>query len=521
MLDALGILDTPVERSFDNLALLARLACRTPIALISLLDRDRQWFKAASGTDLIETPLSQSICAFTVAQGTPLVIHDLRLDERTANNTLVTEGPEVRFYAGVPLRVHDVLIGALCVMDYVPRPQGLTEDELLALTTLSQQISTEITMRQRQVRWVSDVEQHNASLRLAAEQSRALADLGDRLRGARTAAEVVTLGSACMADVLRPTRAGFGIVDEVAERVEMQPEWRMPGVSSLAGTHHFRDYGSFLDDLKRSELVIIPDVAEDERTKEQAKALLDIGIRVLINVPIFHDGEFTLVSFVHFDWPRPLSDADVVFIRAVSDRIHSALMHLRSEEDRRIANHEMSHRLKNTFAMITAVARQTFGAMDKNAVAIFSSRLGAMASAYDLLAHERWVATQLGAIIAGTVQVAGGADRVLAVGPDVDMGSEVALSTTMLLHELTTNAMKYGALSVPGGRVHIDWSIEDRHLVLTWTETGGPPPNPTPGRKGFGSRLIQAGLGSGDADIDYLPTGLRATFRAPMERLSR
>lgn len=521
MLDALGILDTPMERSFDNLVLLARVTCRVPIALITLLDRERQWFKAATGTDLTETPLDQSICKFTVRTGEPLIIPDLRNDPRTSKNTLVTQGPRVRFYAGVPLRIRGIVVGALCVMDHHPRPEGLTGDELLALDTLGQQIATEMEMRQRQARWVTDVEAHNASLRLAAEQSRALADLGDRLRVASTMEEVVQLGSSCMAEVLRPTRAGFGIVDEVDELVQMQPEWRLPGVATLAGVHHFRDYGSYIDSLKQSELVIIPDVAEDPRTADRAKTLLDIGIRVLINVPIFHDGRFALVSFVHFDWPRPLSDADVVFIRAVSDRIHAAMLHLRAEEDRRTTNHEMSHRLKNTFAMITAVARQTFGTQNKDAVRIFSSRLGAMATAYDLLAHERWVATHLEAIVAGTVQVAGGAERVVADGPYVELGAEVALSTAMLLHELTTNAMKYGALSVPGGRVHITWALQDGDLILEWGEHGGPVPDAMPDRKGFGSRLIQSGLGSGSTDMQFHPEGLRATFRAPVERLTR
>ena len=93
------------------------------------------------------------------------------------------------------------------------------------------------------------------------------------------------------------------------------------------------------------------------------------------------------------------------------------------------------------------------------------------------------------------------------------------LSLSMLLHELTTNALKHGALSTDAGRVSIDWSVDGDRFILEWRESGGPAVK-APARKGFGSRLIHMGLlGAGDAAMRYEPSGLHATFTAPMSQL--
>src|ERR1700709_942948 len=100
LLKSYDILDTPPEPGFDDVVILARQLCKTPIALVSLVDRDTQWFKAASGLDSCETPISQSVCAHSLAQRVTLNIPDLTRDERTRHNTLVTSEPFIRFYAG-------------------------------------------------------------------------------------------------------------------------------------------------------------------------------------------------------------------------------------------------------------------------------------------------------------------------------------------------------------------------------------------------------------------------------------
>lgn len=109
-------------------------------------------------------------------------------------------------------------------------------------------------------------------------------------------------------------------------------------------------------------------------------------------------------------------------------------------------------------------------------------------------------------------------DRFTIKGPNLALAPQATLSLSLLLHELTTNAIKYGALSVEGGRVDVAWRIEEGAeavVVLSWREHGGPPAT-APARRGFGARLIQTGLvGTRDTHLDYSSTGLVAEFRAP------
>ena len=136
-LRAFGILDSPADARFDAIAAAAAELCAAPVALVSLVDRDRQWFKARVGTDLSETPIELAICVHALAHGELLVIPDLAVDPRTAGNGLVTAPPHVRFYAGVPLVADGQAIGTLCVLDVAPRPDGLSASQSAGLQALA------------------------------------------------------------------------------------------------------------------------------------------------------------------------------------------------------------------------------------------------------------------------------------------------------------------------------------------------------------------------------------------------
>ncbi len=147
-LDAYNIIDTEPEPEFDDIVLVASTLCGTPVALISLVEKDRQWFKARVGFEAGDTPIEQSICAHALGSSDVLVIPDLQLDPRTQTSTLVTGDPHIRFYAGAPLVTPDeVVIGTLCVMDIEPRPQGLEEGQKAALQALARQVVTLLEMR--------------------------------------------------------------------------------------------------------------------------------------------------------------------------------------------------------------------------------------------------------------------------------------------------------------------------------------------------------------------------------------
>ena len=147
-LDRYRILDTPPEEGFDDIVQVARAVCATPVALVSLVAGDRQWFKARAGFDLCETPLDQSVCAHALRRPGLLVIPDLATDPRTRDNTLVTAGPRIRFYAGARLETPDgEALGTLCVIDDRPRPEGLNDEQAAHLERLARQVMSQLELR--------------------------------------------------------------------------------------------------------------------------------------------------------------------------------------------------------------------------------------------------------------------------------------------------------------------------------------------------------------------------------------
>ena len=131
-LDRYAILDTDPEQSFDDLVILASYICKTPIALLSLLDDHRQWFKSTVGVQVRETPLEMSICAHAIKQEDLFIVPDTLQDTRFRENPMVVGEPHIRFYAGAPLINEDgFALGTLCVLDRQPRELDLEQKQAL------------------------------------------------------------------------------------------------------------------------------------------------------------------------------------------------------------------------------------------------------------------------------------------------------------------------------------------------------------------------------------------------------
>ena len=187
---------------------------------------------------------------------------------------------------------------------------------------------------------------------------------------------------------------------------------------------------------------------------------------------------------------------------------------------------ELHHRIKNTLATVSAIAAQslrTATSIEHGQEAI-ESRLQALGRAHDLLLQAQWSSANLAHIIRGATEPydSQGEGKFLIQGPDLKIASAAVIALAMTLNELCTNTTKFGALSVPAGRIGIAWTIDEKtkRLHLTWTESGGPAVH-APTRRSFGTRLIET-LGrqlNGKVEITYAPAGFAYALDVPMASL--
>jgi PAS domain S-box-containing protein len=209
----------------------------------------------------------------------------------------------------------------------------------------------------------------------------------------------------------------------------------------------------------------------------------------------------------------PWGDGLSIYFLDVSER-------KKAEKHRELLVNELNHRVKNTLSVVQGLALQTFKSPDVPAAAVqaFESRLGALAAAHGLLTRSNWGNTSLAELASETLKATWAQDsRIHLKGPRVILPAKQAVTLAMALHELCTNAIKYGALSVATGCVELHWKVStgpDARLHLVWRESGGPPVEP-PARRGFGSRIVVEAISQefdGRVTIDFRPEGLVYTI---------
>jgi anti-sigma regulatory factor (Ser/Thr protein kinase) len=209
------ILDTDPEKAFDDLTILASHICETPVAMISLIDADRQWFKSKVGVNVSETPREISFCTKAIQHSGLFVVPDATRDPRFSSNPFVVSDPKIRFYAGAPFCSSDGHpLGTLCVVDLVPRQ--LTPSQENALLALSRQVQAQFELRKNLMELKDALEERD---RAEAERDRTIVELQNALEHVKRLSGMLPACSACKLDVTIPAdpNAISGVVDGVMQ----------------------------------------------------------------------------------------------------------------------------------------------------------------------------------------------------------------------------------------------------------------------------------------------------------------
>jgi PAS domain S-box-containing protein len=271
-----------------------------------------------------------------------------------------------------------------------------------------------------------------------------------------------------------------------------------------------------------------------------------IGQSILRIIPAeLHDEEAEILSKIrkgerieHYETVRKRKDGRLIDIslavspvRDARGRIVGVSKIARDITERKLAEKsqalligELNHRVKNTLAVVQSIANQTLTRSRRPAdfVASFAARIEALASVHTVLSRSAWQGAELRELVTNHLYMGGEDERITCSGPSVVLEPNTALQLALVLHELATNARKYGALSAKGGRLNLEWTVRmdgDRCLMLKWTEKGVPGVKASK-VKGFGTTLLEQSMqaGGGDAFIRYGADGIRCEIAVPLPK---
>ncbi len=480
----LGVLQSVVpdmhslDSEFDSIAQIAADIFAAPVGLVSLLNAHTQWFKARVGTHETQAPSVESFCAHTIASpDNALIVADASIDPLFAHQPKVIGAPFLRFYAGVPIVIDGEAIGTVCVFDVVPRPQtdpGLTKQlhRLAALAASLFKLKDEARKR--------------------ALKEAALSRDGRRHAMALDAANV----GSWLWDIRAGNVSGNGAMN------------RLFNLPTSGGQLRAKD--------------IFASIHPEDRIKTLGK------LRDAMLQDEEYDGLFRVQSTgrwilgrgrVH---ERDANGKPIVFLGINLDVTDEQT----SIQRTRLLLRELNHRVKNTLAMLQSLARQTLRQTSdpQQFMTAFAGRLQAISEAHGLLSDHEWGQIRLSALLSKQISpyVLDYATQIEIHKDDISLGPDQAVGLGLVLHELATNAAKYGSLSVRGGKIILTArSLTEETgqvLHLTWTEVNGPPVQP-PSRRGFGSVLIERSLDKvlgSSVKVEYLPAGLTAIVRLPL-----
>lgn len=473
-----GFDDLQDDEELSAIVRFAAKLCDAPISTVSLIEETRQKYLAREGVEASETARDISFCGQAMMGAEPMIILDAANDPRFADNPLVTGEPSVRFYAGAPLVSREgAPLGALCVIDTKPRPEGLTELQLHGLQVLAQTV-----MR-----------------RLAAE------------RDAR--------------DSLRAIEHQYERLRKMAEHIPVLAWSATPdGKIEFANSTLYEFCGVSNPDEITFERLLHPDDAAEflahRANAREAEEQWEAKARVL------HQGDSYRWLLLRA-WPMRDGDGRIEnwFGAGVDiDEVH------RLSESRDLLARELSHRIKNIFAVVSGLV--ALRARGRDDVREFADELSSAIRALGT-AHE-YVRPEMGHDGAGLLSIARDlmkpyerttGERIEVTGEDVALNPQAATPVALILHELATNAAKYGALSDAEGRVTIEIAddVAKDTVRLVWRETGsgGEAPHED-GHEGFGTKLLRMAVESqlgGKFTREIDEAGLTVELAIPRDRL--
>ena len=246
-----------------------------------------------------------------------------------------------------------------------------------------------------------------------------------------------------------------------------------------------------------------------------------LGFRGAFGFPLKSEGKTVAILEFFSESPKAPDPGVLQTVRALGDQVGRVFERKKTEERQTLLLNELGHRVKNILTIVQAVAHLTFHkAKDLDAAyAAFTSRMNALADAQSLLVGGQWRRASLRAVIEAALSGCGDPrDRARLSGPEIEVSATNAMSISLAVHELCTNALKYGALSNEQGIVDVTWGFETaggkKQFFFEWTERGGPP-IVEPSRKGFGTHLLERGLArnlGGKVHLEYAHAGLQCRF---------
>jgi PAS domain S-box-containing protein len=358
----------------------------------------------------------------------------------------------------------------------------------------------------------------------------ALLDLGQKLRDEADPICIAQKAARMLTEQLGVARAGYAEMNPDSDLAEIVADDGHPdsGVAPLNGRSlRLDDFGpSMSADMHAGQTVRVGDVALDPRTNDPdaLEAYGAIGVRAFLTISLVKAGQLSAYLFLAHDGPRAFTADETAFVADVaeliwtaSERARSDLALKRAQETERLLIREVDHRAKNVLAVVQSLAQLTPFEDKAQYVQALSGRIGSLARAHSLLSTGRWSGVDLHDLLRLELDPYGGegGGQVVIDGPPALIDAQAAQSLALVIHELATNASKYGALSRPLGRLNVSWIWDSSGpggdvLRLTWREDAGATIAP-PARRGFGSTLIESAVKQvgGRVELTWRPQGLK------------